>query len=210
MSGPWACPVRARRSGMKRVLPLRPVASFTAVVHWLHVWSSKGPWGSRVRAWAMKSRSSSAITGSAPSRQSAHHAARSARVVMLSRATCQKRSARSAGTPRAATSSATAASGCACRCFAVSGNRSCSSNFVGAAPKRVMSKPAISSSMLARSSTGSDDPSRAISDSNAMGSMPWARRSLIDRAPRRLDSASPCGPVSSEWCAKPGTVPPSA
>jgi hypothetical protein len=81
---------------------------------------------------------------------------------------------------------------------------------VGAAPKRVMSKPATSSSTEPRSSTGSDEPSRAIRLRSAIGSTPCARRSRSDSVPRRFDSASPCGPVRSEWCAKRGTAPPSA
>ena len=64
--------------------------------------------------------------------------------------------------------------------------------------------------MSVRSSTGSEDPSRAISDNSAIGCTPAARRSRSDRVPRRFDSASPCGPVSSEWWAKAGGVPPSA
>ncbi len=36
-SGPCACPVSASRKGMKRFLPLRPVAAFTASVQTFHV-----------------------------------------------------------------------------------------------------------------------------------------------------------------------------
>jgi small GTP-binding protein len=47
-------------------------------------------------------------------------------------------------------------------------------------------------------STGLEDPSRAIKLSSAMGSTPCARKSRSDSVPKRFDRASPCGPVSSE------------
>ena len=90
------------------------------------------------------------------------------------------------------------------------GKRSSLSSLVGAAPKLSTSKPAIRSSIEAATSTGLDEPRRAIRDKSAMGSTPRSRRSRKASTPRRFDSSSPCGPVRSEWWAKAGGVPPMA
>mmetsp|Transcript_27238 Transcript_27238/g.49864 ORF Transcript_27238/g.49864 Transcript_27238/m.49864 type:complete len:218 (-) Transcript_27238:1223-1876(-) len=210
ISGPCACPVTALRSGMNRPRPLRPVATFTAPVQVLQVSASNGPSGSKPMASATKSRSSSSITGSAPSRHSAHQAPRSCSVSILSRITVQNGAARSAGTPSASMSPRTASKGKDCKQRPVSGNKSASSNLVGAEPKCPISKPSINSAISARNSTGSDEPNRAIRLSKAIGCTPRSRKSRRAKVPRRFDSASPCGPVSSEWWAKLGTEPPSA
>ena len=133
-----------------------------------------------------------------------------ARVATLSRTTSQNRARSSAGTPSAAMSSSTAESGSDWSRCAVSGFRSSTSNLVGAAPNWPMSNPSVSVARSVRSSTGCDEPSRAISDSSAIGSIPAARRSRSASVPSRFDNASPCGPVSSEWCAKAGWECPSA
>ena len=65
-----------------------------------------------------------------------------------------------------------------------------------------MSKPSIRSCIDVASSTGFDDPSRAISDKQRHRLHPRARRSRRMSVPRRLDNSSPFGPVSSEWCAE--------
>ena len=74
-----------------------------------------------------------------------------------------------------------------------------------------MSKPSISSCIEWASSTGFDDPSRAISDSSAIGSTP-ARPQVAQATacPGAWTVPRPAAPVSSEWCAKAGGVPPSA
>ena len=88
--------------------------------------------------------------------------------------------------------------GIAANIRAVSGFRSASSNLVGADPNLDKSNPATISATDPRRSTGSEDPNRAISDSTAIGSTPRARKSRKASVPRRLDSASPCGPVNRE------------
>ena len=100
--------------------------------------------------------------------------------------------------PAADKSDATAATGNVPNSLWVSGNRPCSSNLVGAAPNRLMSNPSTNSSIDPRSSTGSDDPSRAIWLNSAIGSTPCSRKSRNANTPSRFDNASPCGPVSNE------------
>ncbi len=82
---------------------------------------------------------------------------------MLPLATAQNASASASGTPNPAIRSFTASNGSACTWCRVRGNRSSASNLVGAAPKLPTSNPATSSSIDDTSSTGFDDPSRAIS-----------------------------------------------
>src|SRR3546814_20466304 len=52
-SGPWSSPVRARRSGRKSSLPLRPVAAFTAAVQLPQVASAPGSGGRSQNGRAM-------------------------------------------------------------------------------------------------------------------------------------------------------------
>jgi hypothetical protein len=165
MSGPWLCPVSALRSGMNSPLAL-------AARGLLH---RAGPVAPRVgcRALGQEREGRSpripvlvVDQRRAPSRNRVHQPAGPRQRGDVFARDLPERSARSAGTPKRE----------------LCGHRR---RRTSSAPRQMgdRSNPSINSSSDPRSSTGCDEPSRAIRLRSAMGSTPAARRSRKDSVP---------------------------
>ena len=114
MSGPDSWPVKARRRGKNRALPLRPVVSDNPLVHVPHVLASHG-WGGMASAAIFRNAlSSSATKGVTAPRAMDHQPTASDKNTRLGRTASQKASSTS-GPTKAIRRSFTASKGVLCK-----------------------------------------------------------------------------------------------